>query len=401
MWAFAVEVGLFAFQHALHWHMIDFRLENLYVYDGGVGMLDFEHVVPRASKLSRLAGAFIQFLKDATHLLPEEYRQRWEKVHSAVRCVSQTNYCLEERYIQRYFADFTAFVVQVFDLPFGLQQQQTYPRPAGGMARMFRRADVEAFLRGCAVEEAMPREVAEGGPAPISPASTESRPSSGHEAAPPSPVPREAAEGGRSPIFPLSTESRPPGTSPSVHEAAPDFLSPVTPAEPDFLSPVTPVVHEAAPAAMVGAVAQEVGHDAAGGGDPTVGVPDRLPQGLSEEAFRELAPHLAWPWCDIYKLLAQHHPQYLEAWAGVVQNCGGDGSRLYVVLRAQSDGVGTSGALPPVPPPRSRVELIDFDQFLRWRGGPLSKKSHGDWYLVYRMCAGFPELGVFEQVAGR
>ena len=102
-WAFAVEVGLFAFQHALHWHMIDFRLENLYVYDGGVGMLDFEHVVPRASTLSRLAGAFIQFLKDATHLLPEEYHQRWEKVHSAVRCVSQTNYCLEERCIQRFF----------------------------------------------------------------------------------------------------------------------------------------------------------------------------------------------------------------------------------------------------------------------------------------------------------
>ena len=131
---------------------------------------------------------------------------------------------------------------------------------------------------------------------------------------------REAAEPARSPISPVSWESSSPATPASLHEAAPaavvggvaqeavrvsaplqEAASPVT--APSLLRGDSPALGRVAP----------VGHDAAEGGDPTVGVPEWLPSGLSEEQFRESAPQLAGPWYDIYKLFVQRHPEYLHA----------------------------------------------------------------------------------------
>ena len=58
VWDFCVEVGMFAWLRAPNRYMIEFNLQNLYVYAGGVAMLDFENADSRSTKLTRVAGAF-------------------------------------------------------------------------------------------------------------------------------------------------------------------------------------------------------------------------------------------------------------------------------------------------------------------------------------------------------
>ena len=67
-----VEVGMFVMPLLGQWYMIDFRLENLYVFDGGVAYLDFEYVLSREKTLlKRLGDAYTQMLNDAKHWLPQ------------------------------------------------------------------------------------------------------------------------------------------------------------------------------------------------------------------------------------------------------------------------------------------------------------------------------------------
>ena len=144
VWAFLVEVGMFAWVRAPLFYMIDFRVENLYVYQGGVGMLDFEHAVMAGTRLSRLGEAFVQFLKDAASLLPPEVQDKWPRVYSSVRSVSPDNYSLDTPH--GYFQDFTAYVHHLFDVGAGAQPQVVVPRPPGGFARTFRQADVGVYF---------------------------------------------------------------------------------------------------------------------------------------------------------------------------------------------------------------------------------------------------------------
>ena len=305
VWNFAVKVGKFAWVRALDWYMIDFRLENLYVYDGTVGLLDFEHAIRGGTLLTRLAEAYIQFLKDATCLLPVEYHQRWQQVHGSVRHVSRANYCLEAPYVHRYFAEFTDHVYTLFGLPRGLQQQQTYPRPAGGLARMFSRSDVEALFAG--------------GPV-MTPVSVEE----------PSPVdwgsPHEAAAAPGTPLSPLTMfSSLSPGDEAFAEVGAAEVLSPVEQdlAEVDFAAEDA-MIDSADPEQAALAVTppsplrgDAQGHDAALGGDPRVVEALKLPVGLSEEEFRQRVPQLGGPWYEIYKLMEQHSPEYLEHWGAL------------------------------------------------------------------------------------
>ena len=60
VWAFFMEVIMFVWLLAPKFYMIDFRLENLYVYEGGVAQLDFEHAANTGTKLTRLGEALIQ-----------------------------------------------------------------------------------------------------------------------------------------------------------------------------------------------------------------------------------------------------------------------------------------------------------------------------------------------------